>query len=184
MVRGVSAIRAWRRPCAFAAPDDQAADVAVLARRTIRGFRVQVYLPLVAAAVPAGSALDREAANRATSIGLPDRRIPLLPSSLEEALRFRGERATPSLRIEAVLGRDLRIRGCRIALRRIRPRMVSAPPSGTGSRETGRLRTLAEVAAELRARRQGRMSIEEVPAGCRLKRFLKKSRRFGLWRAA
>ena len=163
VVRGVSAIRAWRRPCAFADPDDQAADVAVLARRTIRGFRVQVYLPLVAAAVPAGSALDREAATRATSIGLPDRRIPLLPPAVEGALRFRGGRATPSLRIEAVLGRDLGIRGCRMALRRIRPRMVSAPASGTGSRETGRLRTLGEVAAELRARRQGRMSIEEVP---------------------
>ena len=163
VVGGVSATRAWRRPCAFADPADQTADVALLARRTIRGFRVQVYLPLVAAAVPAGSALDREAANRATSIELPDRRIPLLPPAVEGALRFRGERAAPSLRIEAVLGRDLSIRDCRIALRRIRPRMVSASDSETEGRAAGRLRTLAEIAAGLRARRQGRLPAERVP---------------------
>ena len=162
-VGGVSAARAWRRPCAFADPADQTADVALLARRTIRGFRVQVYLPLAAAAVPAGSALDREAANRATSIELPDRRIPLLPPALEGAVRFRGERAAPSLRIEAVLGRDLSIRDCRIALRRIRPRMVSAPESETEGRGAGRLRTLAEIAAGLRARRQGGLPAERVP---------------------
>ncbi|MCY3763552.1 MAG: RNB domain-containing ribonuclease [Gemmatimonadetes bacterium] len=162
VVGGVSATRAWRRPCAFADPADQTADVALFARRTIRGFRVQVYLPLVAAAVPAGSALDRDAANRATSIELPDRRIPLLPPAVEGAVRFRGERAAPSLRIEAVLGRDLGIRDCRIALRRIRPRMVS-PDSETEGRAAGRLRTLAEIAAGLRARRQGRLPAERVP---------------------
>ena len=161
-VGGVSATRAWRRPFAFADPGDRTADVAILARRTVRGFRVQVYLPLAAAAVPAGSALDREAADRATSIELPDRRIPLLPPAVEEALRFRGDRA-PSLRIEAVLGRDLSIRDCRVALRRIRPRLVSASDLETGGRAAGRLRTLAGIAAELRARRQGRLPAERVP---------------------
>ena len=160
---GVSAARAWRRPCAFADPADQTADVALLGRRTIRGFRVQVYLPLAAAAVPAGSALDREAADRGTSIELPDRRIPLLPPAVEGALRFRGERAAPSLRIEAVLGRDLSIRDCRIALRRIRPRMVSASDPETEGRAAGRLRILAAIAAGLRARRQGRLPAERVP---------------------
>ena len=158
-----AATRVWRRPYAFADPADPSAAVAVLARRTIRGFRLQVYLPLVAAAVPAGSALDRDAADRATSIELPDRRIPLVPPALEEALRFRGERATPSLRIEVVLGRDLRIRDCRIALRRIRPRMISSEASIAGGRAPGGLRALAGIAAELRARRQGRLPMERVP---------------------
>ena len=174
VVDEVSAPRAWRRPFAFADPADQAAAVALLARRTIRGFRVQLYLPLVAAAVPPGTALDRDAATRATSIELPDRRIPLLPPVVEQALRFRGGRTSPSLRIGVVLGLDLRIRDCRIALRRIRPRMVSAPPYGTGSRETSRLGALA--------RSPGNCALAGK-TGCRLKWCLKKSRNFELCRA-
>ena len=176
VVGGGSAVRAWRRPCAFADPDDQAADVAVLARRTIRGFRVQVYLPLVAAAVPAGSALDREAANRATSIGLPDRRIPLLPSSTWKkpfASAANGQLPPCGSRRcwDATCASAAAASPCAASARAWFPPRPPAPEAG-------------RRAACVLWRRSLRNCAPAGKAGCRLKRCLKKSRRFGLWRAA
>ncbi len=50
------------------------------------GFRVGIYIADVSGLIPKGSPLDREAASRATSIYLPEERIPMLPSEVSEGL--------------------------------------------------------------------------------------------------
>lgn len=50
------------------------------------GFRVGIYIADVSELIPKGSPLDREAALRATSIYLPEERIPMFPSEVSEGL--------------------------------------------------------------------------------------------------
>ncbi|OUJ13073.1 ribonuclease R family protein [Acetobacter okinawensis] len=65
--------------------DDETAqdfDDAIWAEPTDAGFHLLIAIADVSHAVPAGSALDREARLRGTSIYLPDRTVPMLPPSL------------------------------------------------------------------------------------------------------
>lgn len=50
------------------------------------GFRVGIFIADVSGVIPKGSPLDREAALRATSIYLPEERIPMFPSEVSEGL--------------------------------------------------------------------------------------------------
>jgi ribonuclease R len=57
-------------------------DDAVYAERTAAGWRLQVHIADVANYVHPGSALDREARLRGTSVYFPDRAVPMLPEAL------------------------------------------------------------------------------------------------------
>jgi ribonuclease R len=61
-------------------------DDAVFAKATDGGFEVTVAIADVAAFVTKGSALDKEAYNRGTSVYLADRVIPMLPEALSNDL--------------------------------------------------------------------------------------------------
>jgi exoribonuclease-2 len=50
------------------------------------GFRLGIYITDISVVIPKGSPLDREAALRATSIYLPEERIPMFPSEVSEGL--------------------------------------------------------------------------------------------------
>ena len=61
-------------------------DDAVFVRRQGSGYELYVSIADVAAYVAPGSALDREAYARATSIYFPDRAIPMLPEALSNGI--------------------------------------------------------------------------------------------------
>jgi len=68
-------------------PDDaRDFDDAIQVDQTNGGWRLWVHIADVAAYVPPGSALDREARRRGNSVYLPDRVIPMLPERLSNQI--------------------------------------------------------------------------------------------------
>lgn len=65
-------------------PSTKDLDDAIYARPVAGGVRVEVHIADVTAAVAAGTALDAQAAARATSVYLVGRNIPMLPRRLSE----------------------------------------------------------------------------------------------------
>ncbi|MDT8407667.1 MAG: ribonuclease R [Methylococcales bacterium] len=61
-------------------------DDAVYARKTPKGFKLWVAIADVSHYVKVGSALDREAKNRSTSVYFPEQVIPMLPEVLSNGL--------------------------------------------------------------------------------------------------
>ena len=61
-------------------------DDAVFAKRTPSGFQVMVAIADVSHYVRPGSALDRDARRRATSVYLPGKTVPMLPEALSNGL--------------------------------------------------------------------------------------------------
>jgi ribonuclease R len=61
-------------------------DDAVSLEKTEGGFRLGVHIADVSYFIRAGSALDREASQRTTSVYLPDRVIPMLPPQLSNGI--------------------------------------------------------------------------------------------------
>jgi exoribonuclease-2 len=84
----------------FSIDDDSTRDVddAISFEEHTDYVRIGVHITDVASFITQGSALDREAAKRATSIYLPDGKIPLLPVHLsEELLSLKEGQTRPAL---------------------------------------------------------------------------------------
>jgi len=145
-------------------------DDAVFAERTSDGHRLWVAIADVSRFVPAGSALDREAKRRGTSVYLPDRVVPMLPEALSGdlcSLRPREER--PVLAIELAIDREGGLQRRQIVSARIRSRTKLAYAEAAAVMDGGpcgdvevaaSLRALAELSALLRGRRSAEGSID------------------------
>lgn len=157
-------------------PDARDHDDAVWAERLPGGaFRVIVAIADVSYYVRSGSALDRAALDRATSIYLPDRVIPMLPPELSSNLASlvpNEDRLV--LAVEAVVGPRGAIRKHRFIEGVIRSRARLAyegvaralhlteqgEPQHEAETRLELLRTLWDVSKALRARRRQRGSLD------------------------
>ena len=145
-------------------------DDAVFAERTHGGHRLWVAIADVSRFVPPGSALDREAKRRGTSVYLPDRVVPMLPEALSGdlcSLRPREDRL--ALAVELAIDPEGGLLRRQIVCAQIRSRaklayaeaaaIMEGSPCGDAEIDAS-LRALAELAALLRARRSAEGSID------------------------
>ncbi len=157
-------------------PDARDHDDAVWAERLAGGaFRVVVAIADVSHYVREGSALDRAALERATSIYLPDRVIPMLPHELSSNLAsLVPDEDRLTLAVEVEVGPKGAIRrhrfiegvmrsGARLSYHGV-ARALHLTEQGEPQHEAERRRellsTLWDVSKALRARRQRRGSID------------------------
>ncbi|MGE0786221.1 MAG: ribonuclease R [Sandaracinaceae bacterium] len=156
-------------------PDARDHDDAVWAERTDDGFRVVVAIADVSYYVREGSALDQAALERATSIYLPDRVIPMLPHELSSNLAsLVPDEDRLCLAVEAHVTKDGAVERHRFieGVMRSRARIsyegaaralgLSEEPERQPSADAYRplLKTLMDVSRALRARRKKRGSLD------------------------
>jgi ribonuclease R len=150
-------------------------DDAVEVERTSDGFRLGVHIADVSHYVAEGSALDEEAESRGTSVYFPGRVLPMLPEKLSNGLCSLNPRVD-RLVLSALLDIDARgrILGADFAKGVIRSqermtytevaRLTETRPSPQDQQRYGSLledfRTMGELAALLRRRREARGSID------------------------
>ncbi len=150
-------------------------DDAVEIERTENGFRLGVHIADVSNYVTDGSLLDIEAASRGTSVYFPGRVLPMLPERLSNGLCSLNPRVD-RLVLSAILDFDKRGRVqagqfCKGVIRSAHrmtytevARLLETRPSSEDERRYGPFlddfRTMAELAAALRARREGRGAID------------------------
>ena len=150
-------------------------DDAVEVERTREGFRLGVHIADVSHYVEEGTALDDEARSRGTSVYFPGRVLPMLPERLSNGLCSLNPRVD-RLVLSAILEIDAkgRVTGSSFAKGVIRSghrmtytevaRLLEAGPGPDDARRYGPyledFRTMGELAALLRKRREARGSID------------------------
>jgi ribonuclease R len=149
-------------------------DDAVEVEKTISGYRLGVHIADVSRYVRDGTALDEEARSRGTSVYFPGRVLPMLPERLSNGLCSLNPRVD-RLVLSAILQLDRRgrVTGTTFTKGVIRSaeRMTYTEvarlletPAPEDARRYGSLledfRTMTELAALLRARREARGSID------------------------
>lgn len=144
-------------------------DDAVFARRTPKGWRLWVAIADVSRYVRPGTALDREAQARATSVYFPGRVIPMLPPVLSDDLcSLRPDEDRYALIAELVISAEGQLRSSRFypGLIRSRARLiyddVAAELDAPDSRHPhiNTLRTLSSLFEALHAARQVRGALD------------------------
>ena len=150
-------------------------DDAVEVERTPTGFRVGVHIADVSHYVAEDTLLDDEARSRGTSVYFPGRVLPMLPERLSNGLCSLNPRVD-RLVLSAILELDSagRVTGADFTKGVIRSahrmtytevaRLLETAPTGEDERRYGpfleTFRTMGEVAALLRKRREARGSID------------------------
>lgn len=158
--------------------DSKDFDDAVFAKRTDGGWMLGVYIADVSWYVREGSALDREALKRGTSVYLADRVIPMLPFELSNGIcSLNAGEDRLAIACEMELSKDGEVTGYELfpALIRVRRRLtysvlnkilVENDPDAMAEHEDilPMLRALAEVRDALNEKRKRRGAIEfEIP---------------------
>jgi ribonuclease R len=145
-------------------------DDAISVERTPDGYEVGVHIADVSYYVREGSALDREARTRGTSVYLVDRVIPMFPEALSNqlcSLNPRQDRLTVSVFV--ALAEDGSVRGARFArtVIRSRHRLTYEAVNAALAGESGPLDPIRpwlllahEVAEQLHRRRRERGAID------------------------
>ncbi len=150
-------------------------DDAVEVERTAAGYRLGVHIADVSHYVVEGTLLDDEARSRGTSVYFPGRVLPMLPERLSNglcSLNPRVDRLVLSALLE--LDRKGRVTGAELAKGVIRSahrmtytevaRLLETTPTSEDEHRYGAFledfRTMAELAALLRKRREARGSID------------------------
>jgi exoribonuclease-2 len=96
-------------------------DDALSLEETETGWRLGVHIADVSSMVQPHTLLDREAQERATSIYLPEHRLPMLPEEIsEDILSLLSDQERPALSFLVTLGADAEIRDWEIRPSRIR----------------------------------------------------------------
>ena len=153
----IAAPRRWRRPIAFADAGESGASRAFSLQRTLRGYRLRVYVAAPSLYVPRDSASDLEAALRGCTIELLDRTIPLLTPQAEGAARLCCSEHRPALEVEVALSRTLAVKRTRVRLRSVNARNLTGvewAKAHLGSfAGIGGAASLTELARALRAKR-------------------------------
>ncbi len=150
-------------------------DDAVGVERTESGYRLGVHIADVSHYVKEGTALDEEAKSRGTSVYFPGRVLPMLPERLSNGLCSLNPRVD-RLVLSAILEIDRtgRVAGTEFVKGVIRSRermtytevarLLETRPTGEDEQRYGPLlddfRTMGELAALLRRRREARGSID------------------------
>ncbi len=150
-------------------------DDAVEVERTASGFRLGVHIADVSHYVAEGTSLDDEARSRGTSVYFPGRVLPMLPERLSNGLCSLNPRVD-RLVLSAILEIDRkgRVTGTEFCKGVIRSahrmtyteiaRLLETAPTTEDARRYGAaledFRTMGEVAALLRSRREARGSID------------------------
>ena len=150
-------------------------DDAVEVEGTAGGFRLGVHIADVSNYVEEGTALDDEALSRGTSVYFPGRVLPMLPERLSNGLCSLNPRVD-RLVLSAILQFDAqgRVTGADFVKGVIRSahrmtytevaRLIETEPDESDRRRygpfLGDFRTMADLAALLRARREARGSID------------------------
>lgn len=103
--------------------DDQPELAFSLRRRWRGGYELGIHVPDIAACVPAGSALDRNASDRLATLRLPDLSLTMLPPRLADEIgRFSVHQQRPALSLLWRLDRNLKPGDLRIVRSAIRLR--------------------------------------------------------------
>jgi len=150
-------------------------DDAVEVVKTEHGYRLGVHIADVSNYVEEGTALDDEARSRGTSVYFPGRVVPMLPERLSNGLCSLNPRVD-RLVLSALLeidrnGRVVKTDFARGVIRSAHrmtytevARLLESPPSAADELRYGPFledfRTMGELAALLRRRREGRGSID------------------------
>ena len=118
--------RAWRGRRIFGFSErGEDCDRAFGIRRTLFGYRVSVHYASPAL-LEEGEMVDAVARERASSLHLPERMIPMLPAAVVARCRLTSAERRPALTVELRFGRDGRLKGRKILVRRMRPAQVLA----------------------------------------------------------
>ncbi|HKA36601.1 MAG TPA: ribonuclease R [Thermoanaerobaculia bacterium] len=150
-------------------------DDAVEVERTAHGFRLGVHIADVSHYVAEGTALDAEALSRGTSVYFPGRVLPMLPERLSNGLCSLNPRVD-RLVLSAILETDAKgrvtksefVKGVIRSAHRMTytevARLLETKPTGADESRYGPFledfRTMGELAAILRKRRDARGSID------------------------
>ncbi len=157
-----SSLRRWWGRRVYACAEDGGAGQAFSIRRTLTGFRVGIHLADPTHLISPQGALQRAAAERGTTLQLPERTIPMLPDAVGAATRFAaaaGARAgrRPTLTVSARFDRSWRLRDFDLTRCRVRPARWMQPDAGASARASDPwFRRLHELSLELRQRRRDR----------------------------
>ncbi len=138
--------------------DTEDPDDAVFAERVPGGFHLFVHVADVAALVPPGSPIDREALRRGASLYLPEGPVPMLPKALTQALGLGLREVSPALTFELWVSEEGEVLEERVypSLVRVR-RLTYREAMGVEGLEP--LRALAE-AFRARRLREGALEIQ------------------------
>lgn len=140
--------------------DDQPELAFSLRRRWRGGYELGIHVPDIAACIPAGSALDRNASDRLATLRLPDLSLTMLPPRFADDVgRFSVHQHRPALSLLWRLDRNLNIGELRIVRSAIKLRSrlsndeVDRMVEGQRHSLAGTVRLLNDVANTLREKR-------------------------------
>ncbi|MDE2886983.1 MAG: RNB domain-containing ribonuclease [Gemmatimonadota bacterium] len=140
--------------------DDQPELAFSLRRRWRGGYELGIHVPDIAACIPAGSALDRNASDRLATLRLPDLSLTMLPPRFADDVgRFSVNQHRPALSLLWRLDRNLNLGDLRIVRSAVRLRTrlsndeVEKMVEGRHHSLAGTVRPLNDVANTLRKKR-------------------------------
>ncbi len=139
-------------------PDAKDFDDAVGIEELSDGTRLWVHIADVSHYVTPGSRLDKHAKDRATSVYLPGRVLPMLPHRIADhlcSLRDDGDRFALSVHMDIAPDGKVRDAGAHIATIRVNENLAYADALARRDAGQGPFPALFELAAKMRSHRRG-----------------------------